>query len=427
VALLVVEVHSALPLSLRLVEEFLDCFRRAYPPYWESDKNKPFSPTGHCPHKVKWLGTDGVSVLAASDYQKAKKFIGFAARHKAARPARHWQHLLLPLKPWQPGLPQGTFAYRQIEDERMPFMAYLAVDDPGRLRRGDFVRLCFGDGGGHSLTLPYAHGFLENFEKDYCYDRYWDIQKAYCEDPADRDSTWMTTRYLCCGYGFVMIGRDDEKDERPIYTDRQNGLLSHFRRHYFQMGLVAHFHRAALLLFSDRLSKAVTSESLHENITAVLEKLLRFTHCYWFREVSNQVQPRELFALWTRHLDTQALFEQVKQEAQDAHDFLEMQAQKRLAEATMRLSEEQTRLSKAAVRLSEVATVGLPFGLIAAYLAVDWDKLDGLRPTVAAFMDDAPAVVMVTIPVSVVMFCMITRKPKWLAKWLDRLSASRPE
>ncbi len=42
-------------LSLELVEEFLDRFRRAYPPYWETESKIP----GHFPAKVEWLDQKG--------------------------------------------------------------------------------------------------------------------------------------------------------------------------------------------------------------------------------------------------------------------------------------------------------------------------------------------------------------------------------
>ncbi|MFZ4700728.1 MAG: hypothetical protein ACOYMG_11825, partial [Candidatus Methylumidiphilus sp.] len=432
VAILVVEVYSNNPLSLGLVEEFLDRFRRAYPPYWETQGDA----AGHCPREVKWLKANERAIIPGSNYNEARDFIGFVNKNKATMPSRHWQHLLEPLEPWKFDLHKDAFAYRQIEDERMPFMAYLSLDDPRHLQRGDFIRLCLADGGGDSDKLPYAHGFLQDFEKNYCYDRFWDPMMRYREDArqANPAYNWLTTRYLCCGYGFVMVGKDDRKADYPFFTDAKNGALSHFRRHYFQMGLIAHYHRAALLLFSDALSESVGKfnsdhpRPFHDEVKIILGRLLRFTHRYWFREVSNQVQPRELFALWTKHLETQALFDQVKQEAQDANDFLDMQAQKeqgdeqkKLAEATKQLSEEQTNLSKATMRLSVVATVGLPAALIAAFLAIDWDKLDNRLPNGQAFKEDGVMVGLVAGLVIAGMLFTLWQSER-LAKGMDWLS-----
>ena len=430
VGILVVEVNCEVPASLEKVEDFLDRFRRAYPPYWETHNGA----AGHCPLKVQWLNR---SKQSKSNYEKAGYFVSSVTKNHAAIPSLHWQYLLDPLEPWKSGLKDDSFTYRQIEDERLSFMAYIVVDDPGQLKRGDFVRLCFADGRGTSARLPYAHAFLHNFEDKYCYDRYWDPEKKYLRDDHwenpwvfKSDGHWLTTRYLCCGYGFTMVGK---QDNGGFFTDGKNGALSHFRRHYFQMGLIAHFHRAALLLYSDALSRAVAeydpdTEAFHQEISAILQRLLHFTHRYWFREVSNQVQPRELFAWWTERLETQALFDQVKQEAQDANDFLETQAQKKLseaqkklAEASVQLSLEQRKLAEAARRLSVIAIIGLPVGLIAAFLAIDWDRLDNRWPDWKGLVEDGPIVISV-VSLVIIGLALTVRYSERLAEWIDKIA-----
>lgn len=375
VAILALEVGGE-NLPLGQAQEILDRFRRAYPPYWESGDGDP----GHCPLKVEWRA--GGNRIACSDYQDREAFCDFAARHNAARPAAHWQYLLQPLRP-DAG---DRFGYRQLEDERMPFMAWLACADPGLLTRGDFIRLCFADGSGDSDSLPYARRFLEGFEQNHCYDRYWDYQENDSEPP--KRANWMSTRYLLSGYGFVMVG----KDEPGFFADEKNGALSHFRRHYFKMGLIAHYHRAALLGFSDALSRAVAefdpeSGTFRAQVKNILQGFLRFTHRYWFREVSSQVQARELFKLWAGHLDNEALFQQVKQEAQDANAFLDMRQQQRQTETT--------------VRLTVVATLGLAAGLVGTYLAVPWNDLHQLEFTWPAFWDESWKVFIVVAGVVV--------------------------
>ena len=429
VGILVMEVSYEKHLPIGIVEDFIDCFRRAYPPYWETYNDAP----GHCPLIVEWLDCFGKALAAKSNYEEAEYFVNSAIKNHAAIPALHWQYLLEPLRPWESDLKDGSFSYRQIEDERLSFMAYIVVDDPSQLKRGDFIRLCFADGRGNSARLPYAHGFLVNFEEKYCYDRYWDPEKNYLrDDPSANqpDDHWLTTRYLCCGYGFTMVGK---QDNGGFFTDGKNGALSHFRRHYFQMGLIAHFHRAALLLYSDALSRAVAeydpgTEAFHQEISTILQRLLHFTHRYWFREVSNQVQPRELFTWWTKHLETQALFDQVKQEAQDANEFLETQAQKKLseaqkklAEASVQLSLEQRKLAEAARRLSVIAIIGLPVGLIAAFLAIDWDRLDNRWPDWKGLVEDGPIVISV-VSLVIIGLALTVRYSERLAEWIDKIA-----
>lgn len=409
IAFLALEVHALNPVSLPLAEQFLDGFRRAYPPYWKTDNHWQ----GHCPLLVEWLRKDGSHI--SSDYEQAKDFRTFVRENRAPRPASHWQYLLQPLRPWEPSVApeSGRYYYRQIEDERIPFMAYLAFDDPGRLTRADFVRLCFADDTGSSLRLPYSEAFLHDFEARYCYDRYWDPRMRYADaDPsAYLDESWMTTRYLCSGYGFVMIG----KEEPWFFGDGKNGALAHFRRHYFQMGLIAHFHRAALLRFSDRLSQAVAryeprSRRFHEEVNEILEGFLAFVHRYWFREVSSQIQARELFGLWTRHLETRELFEQVKQEAQDAKNFLDMREQSRQTETT--------------VRLTVVATVGLAAGLAASFLAIPWADLGDLMPSPNKFWKEFGMVVLTILLVTIPLIVIIAKADK-LARFFEKLA--KPE
>jgi hypothetical protein len=154
----------------------------------------------------------------------------------------------------------------------MPVMAYLALDDPGKLTRADYARLAFvtarGDG-----TLPFSARHLRRFETEYCYDRYFE----------DTHREGWCTRIMCCGHAFVMTG-----DARSaFFTDPERGLLGQFRHQYFVLGLLAHFHKAALLMMSDRLvsaikkldiSEAATVRRFRRDIRQTLEIFLRFTH-----------------------------------------------------------------------------------------------------------------------------------------------------
>jgi hypothetical protein len=67
--------------------------------------------------------------------------------------------------------------------------------------------------------------------------------------------------------------------------------------------LIAHFHKAALLMFSDRLAEAVNRLDVRDAAAVLkfradtrlaLETFLRFTHRYWFHEVSHHEQAQHL-------------------------------------------------------------------------------------------------------------------------------------
>ena len=165
---------------------------------------------------------------------------------------------------------------------------------------------------------------------------------------------------MCSGYGFTVLGHDGRGADYPFFTDEISGILFHFNHHYFKIDLIAHFHRASLLMFSDRLSEAVKVleskasgsvryDQLRDEVRIIREEFLRFRSRYWFDELSNQLQPRLLFDLWSGHLQTRKLFTQVLDEVSTINAVLDANQQ-----------EEQT---AATVRLTVVGTIGVAITL----------------------------------------------------------------
>ena len=324
VALLNVEVFAD-GLSLEVAQEIMFRFGRAYPAHWEADGRG-----GHCPWSVQWIGLDG-AVLCQSDFGKREKFLSFVCEHRSPAVAAHWEFLLAPAVLYQSDN-KGPVRYRQLEYYRMPFMAFLAIEDLDRLTRADYIRLAIGSAPGESDALPYSTRYLKDFEARHCYDRYWG------EGGGDRG-----TRFMGAGHTFVVTG--DAND--PLFVDSNGGILARFRHQNFLLYLVAHFQKAALRMFSDRLIAAVsrldltdarTSREFRSTIREALENFLRFEHRYWFHEISDQTQVRELFQLTRRHLDLDALYEEVRQELQDMGSYLELDAMRRQNESVVRLT-----------------------------------------------------------------------------------------
>jgi len=345
VTLLVMEISSTNLTELKDVENLLDQFRHAYPPYWDQNG------AGHSPQIVRFFDKKQHQ-LAQSEYNNQQSYLNSVEKHKTLPVAHHWEYLLKPFEQYKFNKPSNSISYDQIEDERIPHMAFLAFDNPTLLTKGDFMRLAFADGEGSSNTLPYSSNFSKNFETQYCYDRFWEDPEYKGINP---EHNWMNTRYLCCGYAFTMIGQGN-----GFFTDAAAGGLSHFRHHYFQMGLIAHFHKAALLMLWDELAQAVANSQneprkFRNDVDKILRKLLQFTHRYWFTEVSNQVQAKELFDMWSKHLGSRELFDRVMKEAQDAHQYLDMREQKDQTDTT--------------VRLTVVATIGLIFVLTLTFFS----------------------------------------------------------
>lgn len=347
-------------LSVKHVQDILDSLRRIYPPYWDcktSKKNdKKYISAGHCPTEVRWLGnlnekTGCKNYSPVSNFNEPDCHKNHVSRHHTTPVASHWRYLLAPLDLYSnTGQHTDGFLVKQLGDERLPFLAYLALDKPEDLTRGDFVRLCFGDESGNFVSTPYAPSFLEKFEHEYCYDRYWNNEFNIIYD-------WMNTRYMNCGYGFVLVGKNDNGG---FFTDAKIGAVAHFRHHYYLMGLIAHFHKYALLMISDQLSEVaydVSKTGTADEVQRIHQRLLRFTHRFWFPELTNQIQGRELFSMWSRHLGTSTLFSQVKIEAQEINQYLDGVVQNQQAETS--------------VRLTVVATIALTFTLIVGALGMN--------------------------------------------------------
>ncbi len=392
VAILVVEI-AAENLELTQIQDLLYRFGRAYPSFWNPDGSG-----GHCPRTVEWLAADG-TVLASSDFDDKEKYLAFVCRHRAPYIAAHWAFLLKPLT-LHHCEEREILHYRQLEYQRMPLLAYLSVDDPTSLTRADWVRLGLAtEPGDEDGTLPFAESYLSGFEQRYCYDRYW--------NPGPGLSN---TRTLCCGHAMVMVGRDGD----PFYTDLESGLQGQFRHQYFLLGLIVHFHRAALLMMSDRLVVAVSRLDIMDvdsvkifkrSIRQQFEIFLRFNHRYWFHDISRQEPLRALFRLWSGHLGTECLFAEVRDEVRDMSDYLDSDGLRRQANSVLRLTV-----------VTVVSMVGtLVSGFLGMNLIAAADEPLGLR-LVYFLMALAPTVALIMLSIA---------KSKHLADLLESLSDER--
>ncbi|HAC90399.1 MAG TPA: hypothetical protein DCF63_07155 [Planctomycetaceae bacterium] len=326
IAIMAVEI-SGERLSLPQAMDTLFRFGRAYPTHWE-----PNGRGGHCAKTVEWLNKSG-DVLSTSDHEHKEEYLRFVREHRVPRIARHWEFLMQPLVQHYSDQ-EGPIRYREIEYQRMPLMSFLAFDDLSKLTRADQIRIGMVTRPGDSAVLPFSANFLKDFESRYCYDRHWD------EGPQQDIGN---TRFMCNGQNFTVIG----SAEAQMFTDRGTGMISQFRHQYFLLFLIAHFQKAALLMLSDRLVQAISrldiddSESVRQfrdNVRQTQEIFLRFTQRYWFHEVSEQAQSKDLFAMMLKHLETDDLFEKTRRRILDMSEFLDSDQLKRQAETVIRLT-----------------------------------------------------------------------------------------
>jgi Mg2+ and Co2+ transporter CorA len=69
-----------------------------------------------------------------------------------------------------------------------------------------------------------------------------------------------------------------------------------------------------------------------------MEVFLRFTHRYWFHEVSNQDLARAIFSRLSRHLGNDTLYEEVRNEVADMNEYLDTDSVRRQAQTILRLT-----------------------------------------------------------------------------------------
>jgi hypothetical protein len=123
--------------------------------------------------------------------------------------------------------------------------------------------------------------------------------------------------------------------------------MGQFQHQYFLLFLIAHFHKAALVSMSDELAVAMNRLEIDDlnsvrqfkrAIRFAMEIFLRFTHRYWFHEVSNQAIARNIFYRLTSQLGTHQIYEEVRLEVEDMNEYLDTDSVRRQANTILRLT-----------------------------------------------------------------------------------------
>ncbi|MET0660618.1 MAG: CorA family divalent cation transporter [Steroidobacteraceae bacterium] len=392
VVILALEMFSD-ELPLQRAQDTLFRFGRTYPTYWDT------SGGGNCLRRVDWLSADGTA-LATSDYDDRARFVAHVGRHRAPCFAAHWEYLLRPLLPEYSGHP-GLLRYRQLEYHRLPLMAYLAVDDPTRLTRADFIRLGLVTRPAEPDLLPYSESSTSDFEREFCEDRFW--------LRPDREVSG-NTRLICGGNAFIAVGECNDR----FFVGKKTGFFGQFRHQYFLLFLIAHFHRAALLSMSDRLAYAMSRLDISDTqsvkrfkreIRRTMEVFLRFSQRYWFHEVSNQPLARDVFRRIRDHLGNEPLCNAVRIEVQDMNDYLDSDSLRRQANTIL--------------RLTVVTTLGLIGTVATGFLGMN------LIAAANARLDVRILIFALTLVGTTIVTVFSIVKSKRMADFLDSLSDER--
>lgn len=319
-----VEVRAS-NLPLHTVRDILFRFGRAYPSGWEEGGDGL-----HNVHRAEWLDTSG-QVMARSDTEHREKYLGFVCQHRSPCISEHWASLLRPLVLAHSDEP-GALRYRLVEYHRMPVMAFVSLTEPQSLSFDDWVRIGLASMLHPDEPIPVNDPIVMEFNQRYCQDRFWNGTTA-----------GPNTRFICTGSALTVVGDADQ----PFFSDAERGVLAQFRHQYFLIFLIAHLHRAALLIFSDVLVGAVNALNIRDDVSvrsfkrrirANFETFLRFTHHYWFHELSERAHVQATFRLCSNHLRNDALYEEVRDEIREMSQYLDSDSQRRQSNTVVRLT-----------------------------------------------------------------------------------------
>jgi Mg2+ and Co2+ transporter CorA len=140
-------------------------------------------------------------------------------------------------------------------------------------------------------------------------------------------------------------------------------------------------------------------------IRQLLEIFLRFTHRYWFHEVSDQPQAKELYRMTASYLGADRLYDEIRNEIEDMSGYLESDTLRRQANTV--------------VRLTVVTAFGLIGTVVTGFLGMNLIAL-----AEASMLEKIGYFMIVLVPTTVVTFYTIV-KSKRLSDFLEALSDER--
>ena len=220
-------------------------------------------------------------------------------------------------------------------DDRIPGMSFISVDNPSEIHQDDLDRLPAFDAPG----LDYEPEFRNRLRDSFQYTRF---------------RHWGTT-YFCNGTSFAMLHQ---------FGVSPDFLLTHFRRHYTHLGVIAHFQHAALLYFADELgetAKVLADQSGNDDysnpawaeVFARCRGAFEVPHPLVFHGSQQPGSGQGPVPLWYGQLGTQVLFDRVSATNSEVYQALVNHEMKELAKAQMQLASESTEIAKTQKVLAE--------------------------------------------------------------------------
>ncbi len=429
VAIMAVELAASNHMTLGEALLYREIARRIYPPFIVEEKGGKHSMPGEFPGRAYWKSHSGHQIGDCTD-EHFTRYMDFACHHRQSPVAPHWGWLVSPLTTLDkvqstPGpnsgwlkrcfaqktdAPPAPIRFTQLGDDRMFIMSYMAVDDPSNISASDWTRIALVEPKGDDRKYPYADKFLANFERDHCYDRFWQGVKG----------DWRNTRYTFCNYAFTAVGQS--KGDSVAGRHKEDSFFvttffHHFQRHYFYLTLLAVCQRAAMLVFRERIAKvciaytdeltdgdALEQKEFRAAYQRVHRDYLFFTSTYMAPELSGQIQPSEMYVFMRKHLRTGELQERTQKDIEAVAAFLD--------------DRDSEHVSKHSRALSQAVLVFAPVGIFLALYAPVKEFVENARSFSysLAWIDEFLGLRVLSLAVSAVLGMAVFWYIKWITK-----------
>ncbi len=102
-------------------------------------------------------------------------------------------------------------------------------------------------------------------------------------------------------------------------------FVEHFSCHYFDIALLLFYLRVSLFRFSNALGELSKDKNMQgDDFSHIRNAFARFTMRYQFPILSNQQQALEMYELARKHFDVDDMYNEVKAEIHETHEYLDM-------------------------------------------------------------------------------------------------------
>lgn len=110
---------------------------------------------------------------------------------------------------------------------------------------------------------------------------------------------------------------------------------------YGRMLLMTLLYQASLRYYRDQLMILTSKKAdkiSSENVQKLRKEFMLFTNAYWFREVTSQIQGREVFTMQQQALELHRDYEFIKEEMERLDAYMQVQLNNELNESSLKLN-----------------------------------------------------------------------------------------